>query len=107
MSMTDTIKALGLTDSKYAELATVIEPYLPALQRVGRPAIDRFMELLLARNWQRIDAELYEHMTEDERDALGKAVLRETREALRTRYSTLRTWRQDILHLLLAVVVGR
>lgn len=99
------IEAL-LPDGKGAKILDVIEPYLPVLGRLGSTAFDAFVAAVHNRDWQRIDRELYAEMTEDERDALGQAVLAEARQAVQQEYEVSRRWREDLNKVLFAALTS-
>lgn len=75
---------IDLVDPKVKSVFDVVVPYLPALKKAGKTGVDMFMGAATSGDWDRIDRELYEHMTEDERDALGAAVLAEARKAVQS-----------------------
>lgn len=87
-------------------LLAVIRPYLPALKRLGKAAVDTFMDGVKQRDWQRIDRELYASMTEDERDALSAQVLTDARAVVAKRYETNRHWQEDLTRVLLGVALA-
>lgn len=103
----DTVLGLvGGGDSGTSETLAVIRPYLPALKRLGKAAVDTFMDGVKQRDWQRIDRELYASMTEDERDALSAQVLTDARAAVERKYESSRHWQEDLTRVLLGVALA-
>jgi hypothetical protein len=84
----------------------VIEPYFPALKRLGTDAVTRFLDGALQQDWARVDRELYADMTEDERDALSASVLVDARQAVKAAYESSRQWSGDLTKTLLSVVLS-
>lgn len=84
----------------------VIEPYLPVLKRLGSQAAERFLDGALQQDWTRVDRELYAGMTEDERDALGAAILVDARKAVKAAYESSRKWQGELMKTLLSVVLS-
>ena len=97
---------IDLDDPKVKAVYDVIEPYLPVLKRLGKSAVDTFMAGLKQQDWTCIDRELYDQMTEDERDALSSQVLADARKAVHTAYEANRRWKDDLTRLLLGVVLS-
>lgn len=93
-------------DSGMNETLAVIRPYLPALKRLGKAAVDTFMDGVKSRDWDRIDRELYATMTEDERDALSDQVLSDARAVVQKKYETSRHWQEDLTRVLLGVALS-
>ncbi len=83
----------------------VIEPYLPALKRLGSQAVEKFLDGAMQQDWDRVNRELYAEMTEDERDALGAAVLVDARKVVQQAYESSRKWQEDLTRILLSVVL--
>ena len=97
---------VDLDDPKVKAVFDVIEPYFPVLKRLGAAAVSLFVDGLKQQDWARIDRELYEQMTEDERDALSSQVLANARCAVHKAYEANRQWKDDITRLLLGVVLS-
>ncbi len=97
---------IDFDDPAVKAVYAVIEPYFPVLKRLGKAAVDTFMDGLKQRDWARIDRELYGQMTEDERDALSSQVLADARRAVHTAYEAGRQWRDDVTRLLISVVLS-
>ena len=93
-------------DPEIKTVYDVISPYLPVLKRLGNAAVAAFVDGLKQQDWTRIDRELYEQMTEDERDALSSQVLANARCAVHKAYEANRQWKDTITRLLLGVVLS-
>ena len=96
---------IGENDRMKAAL-DVIEPYLPALKRMGKAGLDEFLASVRQKDWARIDRVLYESMTEEERDALGSDVLKAARKAVMHAYESSRQWQEDLLGLAFRLVLS-
>jgi len=99
-------KFVDLSDPKVAALVNVLEPYFPALQRMGNTGIQQFLASLKCQDWSSIDAALYEVMTETERDAMSAQVLKEARAAVKREYETSRLFKDDLLQTLLGIALS-
>lgn len=100
------LNLIGGEDSGTSEVLAVVRPYLPALKRLGKAAVDTFMDGVKQRDWQRIDRELYASMTEDERDALGAQILADARAVVAKKYETNRNWQEDLTRVLLGLALA-
>lgn len=97
---------VDLDDPAVKATYDAIEPYLPVLKRLGKSALDTFMDGLIQQDWARIDRDLYAQMTEAERDALSSQVLTDARRAVHEAYEASRSWKDDITRLLLGAVLS-
>lgn len=95
-----------LTDPAMKSTHDVVSPYLPVLRRLGKDGLDAFVNGARTQDWERIDRDLYEQMTEDERDALSSQVLKDARAAVKAAHESDRQWRDDLLRLTLAIVLS-
>jgi single-stranded DNA-specific DHH superfamily exonuclease len=102
----ETLRQLIGADDRLDAALDVIEPYLPALKRMGKAGVDVFLDAIRQQDWQRIDRALYEKMTESERDALSDAVLQSARDAVKQAYQTNRLWQEDLLRLAIGLLLS-
>jgi hypothetical protein len=101
----DTVKSVLGDDPAMEPTFNAVSPYLPVVKRLGKDGLDILLNGLRTQDWERIDRELYEKMTEDERDALSAEVLKDAREAVKAAHESDRNWRDDLLRLTLAIVL--
>jgi len=102
----DFAKSLVGDNDQLRNVLDIIEPYLPALKRMGKAGLDAFLSAVRQQDWQRIDRALYESMTEAERDALGSEVLKDAREAVKLAYESSRQWQEDLLKLAFGLLLS-
>lgn len=102
----DLAKSLVGDNDQLSNVLDIIEPYLPALKRMGKVGLDAFLAAVRQQDWQRIDRALYESMTEAERDALGGEVLKDAREAVKLAYESSRQWQEDLLKLAFGLLLS-
>ena len=97
---------LDLGNPRYKAVLDVIDPFLPVLARAGKEVTENFVKHASERNWQRIDAEMYALMTEDERDKLSEQVLVNARAAALEAYENQQAWSQDLFRVVLSVLLS-
>ena len=97
---------IDLNDSTNSSIVTTLTPYLPAMKRCGMAVFNTVVDAMSRQDWSRIDRELYIHMTENERDALGDSVLKDAREAVKHAYEAKRSLKEDLLRIVLGIAVS-
>lgn len=97
---------IDLTEPTNSSMVSALAPYLPAMKRCGMATFNTVVEALGSQDWSRIDRELYVHMTEDERDALGAQILKDARKSVKCAYETRRTFKQDLLKVAMGIAVS-
>jgi hypothetical protein len=97
---------IDLTLSENSSMIESLVPYLPAMKRCGTATFNTVVEAIGSQDWSRVDRELYEHMTEDERDALSAQILQDARKSLKRVYETRRTYKSDLLKAALGIAVS-
>lgn len=98
-------KFLDLNEPGLSVIVDLVEPYLPVLKRADNQTFSEFCSALLNRDWSRIDRALYEDMTDDERDQLSEAVLKDARVAVDRAYQLRRRFKDDVANVLMALLI--
>ena len=96
---------LDLDDSSTVAIVDLVEPYLPVLKRSDKGILSDFCSALENQDWTRIDRALYEEMTDDERDLLGTAVLKDARAAVAKEYELSRRWKNDLFNVVMGLLL--
>lgn len=96
----------ALVDPETKTIIDSLMPYLPAMKRCGKTVFGQIVDALGSQDWERINRELYAHMTEDERDKLSSQVLTDARQAVKRAYETKRTYKTDLLKAVLGIAIA-
>ena len=96
---------INLDDPSTKAIVDLVEPYLPVLKRTDAGILSDFCSALGNQDWTRIDRDLYEAMTDDERDMLGTAVLKDARAAVSKEYELSRRWKNDLLNVVMGLLL--
>lgn len=99
--MLDWSKLTGVS----ADLLLVIQPYLPALARAGDEVLNGFVLHLSNKDWDEIDALMYQHLTLPERQALDAQVLSGAIEAAQARFDRIQLTHQIVLQVVIKLLL--
>jgi hypothetical protein len=104
----DTVKKfVDLDDPGDEAIVDAINPFLPVINRLGKDAIDSFTTNVFENggDFTAVTTELYEQLTEDERDVLSAAVLQDAQAAVRQRFQEKKEFQAKLFKIAMSVAL--
>lgn len=87
------------------DILRIIGPYLPALRRVSDEVYEGFLKYFQNKEWEEIDALLYEKMTDEERKDLLDSVYQGAREAAIARFERIKLEKELAWKILTSILI--
>lgn len=97
---------LDMDDPAIEAVVDLVGPFMPVLKRLGKDGLEAFMNNSSTGDFTRVTTELYEKLTEDERDQLSDAVLADAQKAVNDAFRERRDLQQQVLRVAMAVALS-